>query len=92
MNPKEYREFVRTYQNVYEQQQGELPLTNSYEPESELIEDLEQRRKQLAQRSKEGIEGFKQRISARVDANRKRLAKKREKEQLKRELRSELKN
>ncbi len=69
-----------------------LGLKNSYEPEGELIEDIEQRRKQLAQRSKEGIEGFKQRISARVNANRKRLAKKREKEQLKRELKSEFKN
>lgn len=67
-------------------------LNNSYEPDGEIVEDIEERRKQLAQRSKEGIEGFKQRISARVNANRKRLAKKREKEQLKRELKSELKN
>lgn len=67
-------------------------LNNSYEPDGELIEDIEQRRKQLAQRSKEGIEGFKQRISDRVRANRKRLAKKSEKAQLKREIKSELKD
>jgi hypothetical protein len=120
MNPKEYREFVKAYQSVYEQQQnigvktdkphqtlqkmidrqklggkvvtpkGELPLANSYEPDGDLIEDIEERRKQLARASREGIEGFKQRISGRVKANRKRLAKRREREQLKSEIKSEL--
>jgi len=67
-------------------------LSNSYEPEGELIEDIEERRKQLARASREGIEGFKQRISDRVRANKKRLSKNREREQLKKEIKSELKN
>jgi len=67
-----------------------IKTADSYEPEGELVEDIEERRKQLARASREGIEGFKERISARVKANRKRLAKKREREQLKSEIKSEL--
>jgi len=55
-----------------------------------IQEDIEQKRKQLIQRQKEGISQFKEKISARVKANRKRLAKKREKEQLKSEIKREI--
>ena len=65
-------------------------LNNSYEPDGELTEDLEERRKQLAQRRREQIAGFRQRISDRVKANRKRIAKKREREELKSEIKKEI--
>jgi hypothetical protein len=55
-----------------------------------VSEDLEQRRKQLMQRQREGVSQFKERISARVNANRKRLAKRREREQLKSEIKREI--
>ena len=61
-----------------------------YEPDGELTEDLEERRKQLAQRRREQIAGFRQRISDRVKANRKRIAKKREREELKSEIKKEI--
>jgi hypothetical protein len=65
-------------------------LSNSYEPDDELTEDIEERRKQLAQKRREQIAGFRERISNRVRENRKRLAKRREREELKSEIKSEL--
>ena len=47
-------------------------LSNSYEPDDELTEDIEERRKQLAQKRREQIAGFRERISGRVKANAKR--------------------
>jgi hypothetical protein len=67
-----------------------IKLADSCEPEGELTEDLEERRKQLAQKRREQIAGFRERISNRVRENRKRLAKRREREELKSEIKSEL--
>jgi hypothetical protein len=53
-------------------------------------EDLEARRQQLAQRQKEHLAAFKKRSADTVNAQRERVAAKKEREQLKKEIKKEL--
>jgi hypothetical protein len=53
-------------------------------------EDLEARRQQLAQRQKEHLAAFKERTFAAANAQRERVAAKKEREQLKKEIKKEL--
>jgi hypothetical protein len=53
-------------------------------------EDLEARRQQLAQRQKEHLASFKERSAATANAQKERVAKQTEREQLKKEIKQEL--
>lgn len=57
---------------------------------AQLMEDLDKRRIQLAKRQREGVVAFKKRVSANTTSFREKLAKRREREDLKREIKREL--
>ena len=56
----------------------------------QFCEDLDKRRIQLAKRQKEGVVAFKKRVSAKTTSFRERLAKRKEREELKREIKREV--
>jgi hypothetical protein len=55
-----------------------------------VSEDLEARRQQLAQRQRDNVAAFKERSSASANAQKERLARQRDREQLKSEIKKEL--
>lgn len=57
----------------------------------QFCEDLQQRRTQLAKRQRENTSAFKKRVASKSASFRERLAKRKEREDLKREIKRELK-
>lgn len=56
----------------------------------QFCEDLQQRRTQLAKRQRENVSAFKKRVAAKSSSFKERLAKRKEREDLKREIKREL--
>lgn len=59
---------------------------------TQFWEDLDKRRVQLAKKQREGVVAFKKRVSAKTTSFKERLAKRKEREELKREIKRELQN
>lgn len=59
---------------------------------TQFCEDLDKRRVQLAKRQKEGVVAFKKRTASKSASFRERLAKRKERDELKREIKRELQN
>lgn len=57
---------------------------------TQFCEDLDKRRIQLAKKQREGVVAFKKRVSAKTTSFREKLAKRKEREELKKEIKKEL--